>query len=108
MSFQKQEYYRLYISGSITNKGNGTAIKSGLQVMAYSKNGTLEINMTVPLVNGVKFSTIINSDGTYPGSTPLHFSNLSGGETANVDVNIYHNGHVTKWTIIPVSWEYLP
>ena len=47
-------YSSFFIIGSVTNTGNMTAYNAGLQVMAYSASGSLEINMTVPLVSASK------------------------------------------------------
>ena len=104
-------YYRLYISGSVTNTGAGIAFDAGLKVVAYSADGTLEINMTVPLDGGgVNFGTdaatdaFITSSLNTPGS--LQLGNLGSGHTATIALNIYHEGVVTSWTVTPVWWTY--
>jgi hypothetical protein len=50
-------YNHLIISGSITNIGQITAYNAGLKVMAYASDGTLEINITVPLLANAGYST---------------------------------------------------
>jgi hypothetical protein len=110
-------YYRLYISGTVTNTGIGEAYNAGLHVVAYTANGILEINMTVPLTNGeegVNFGTdsatnayVLNwasSIGSSIGS--LQLGNLDSGQTATVDLNIYHEGVVSNWTVTPVCYTY--
>ena len=56
-------YDALFIKGTVVNAGNLTAYNAGLNVVAYSANGTLEINMTVPLVHG---------EAIYAGSDPYY------------------------------------
>jgi hypothetical protein len=48
----------LFIEGSVINTGDGTAYNAGLHVVAYSANGTLEINMTVPFDEGASLEVI--------------------------------------------------
>ncbi len=108
-------YSRLYISGTVTNTGRGAAFNAGLHVVAYTANGTLEINMTVPLVNDATFGTDNATDawvsswvsawGGSVGSSQL--GNLSSGQIATIDLNIYHEGTVTNWTVTPV-WTNSP
>jgi hypothetical protein len=43
-----QLYNHLYISGQVNNTGKGTAYNSGLRIVAYDVQGTLEVNITVP------------------------------------------------------------
>ena len=47
-----RSYNRLYIDGTVTNAGTSTAFNAGLHVVAYTVDGTLEINMTIPLTKG--------------------------------------------------------
>ncbi|MGO8805743.1 MAG: hypothetical protein ACLQO7_03935 [Candidatus Bathyarchaeia archaeon] len=99
-------YNRLYIEGSVTNNGSGFAFNVGLRVLACAADGTLEINMTVPLTYG-EFGTnaaiysYIYSFDPYCTSSP-QFGNLSSGQSAEVNLDIYHDGTVTNWTITPV------
>jgi len=104
-------YYRLYIAGSVTNTGEGTADNAGLHVVAYSADGTLEINMTVPLSSGVTFRTDaeINSyleEHNY-GVSSLQLGILYSGQTSTIDLDIYHEGIVANWTVTPV-WTNTP
>ncbi len=46
-------YNYLYITGSVNNTGECTAYNSGLLVVAYFADGTLEINMTVSFSGGI-------------------------------------------------------
>ena len=99
-------YNRLYIEGSVTNNGSGLAFNVGLHVVAYTADGTLEINMTVPLTYG-EFGTnaaiysYIYSFDPYGTSSPK-FGNLSYGQSADVNLDIYHEGTVTNWIITPL------
>jgi hypothetical protein len=117
-------YDALSINGTVVNTGNLTAYDAGLRVVAYSANGTLEINMTVPLVAGslVYFPSDpwISSDIMYYGtdnvtqayanaednwyneSPSLHLGDLGGGQTAPVDMEIIHEGIVANWTVTTV------
>jgi hypothetical protein len=101
-------YYRLFVSGLVTNDGNGTAFNAGLHVVAYDKDAILQINMTVPLIAGstlANFTTVVKIDGSY-GNPPLHFTNLAGGETTRVEFNIYHQGQLANWTVTPIYSRY--
>lgn len=101
-------YYRLFVSGLVTNEGNGTAFNAGLHVVAYDKDAILQINMTVPLIAGstlANFTTVVKIDGSY-GNPPLHFANLAGGETTRVEFNIYHKGQLANWTVTPIYSRY--
>jgi hypothetical protein len=105
-------FYRLYISGTVKNIGQGEALNAGLHVIAYTSSGTVEINMTVPLVSGADFGTdsstnafVQNWDAELGVSAnPSQFGNLNIGESVTVDFNIYHEGEVTNWTVTPVWW----
>jgi len=121
-------YACFMINGSVTNTNQHTAFNAGLHIVAASSNGTLEINMTVPLANGgVVYGTdsaintyILNhpstSVGTFVGGIfglvlnigplsnigSLQLGSLNGGQTANVTLGIFHEGTVTNWTVTPV------
>jgi outer membrane murein-binding lipoprotein Lpp len=98
-----QPYNHLYISGSVTNTGKGTAYNAGLNVVAYD-NGTLEINMTVPLGDGV-FGSDTKTNGYVTsnfGNSSLQLGILYSRQTATIDLAIYHEGTVTNWTVTPV------
>lgn len=105
-------FYRLYISGTVRNTGQGEALNAGLHVIAYASNGIVEINMTVPLVSGADFGTDSSTNAfvqkwdAEQGETanPSQFGNLNSGESITVDFNIYHEGKVTNWTVTPVWW----
>jgi hypothetical protein len=102
-------YWRLFIQGAAFNMGNSTAYNAGLKVIAYSGAGVLEINMTVPFVNGYNYGTnsaIVSSlDNLNLG--PLQLENLTRGQYAIVNLDIYHEGIVTNWTVTPV-WTNTP
>jgi hypothetical protein len=121
-------YDALFIKGTVINTGNLTAYNAGLKVVAYSADGVLEINMTVPLVHGaayyigsssyygdvIDFGTdnatqaIASSLDSYIGSTDsLKLGDLYGGQTVPVNINILHEGIVTNWTVTPV-WSNTP
>jgi hypothetical protein len=114
----------LWINCSVTNTGHVTAFNAGLHLVAYASDGTLEINMTVPLANGV-FGTdyptnafVLNNPamtvskggfGSFKlGSIgSLQLGSLDSGQTANVVLAIYHEGTVSNWTVTSV-WTNLP
>jgi hypothetical protein len=108
MSMYNYPYYRLYISGSVKNTGHGMALNAGLHVVAYATNGLVEINMTVPLDNEVDFGTDSSTNAfvqSWDGRNySLQLGSLSSGQTAAVDLNIYHEGRVTNWTVTSVWW----
>ena len=113
MSMYPYPYYRLYVSGTVTNKGMGTAYAAGLYVVAYNATGTLEINMTVPLSDGATFGTddatkSFVSYWTNGNLGSLQLQNLGSGQTATVDLDIFHEGTVTNWTLTPVCYSYSP
>jgi hypothetical protein len=101
-------YNRLYIQGSVTNIGPGVAMNAGLHIVAYSADRTLQINMTVPLTYGEfgankEIYSYIYSFDPYATSSPK-YGNLASGQTAGVNLNIYHEGTVTNWTVTP-AWK---
>lgn len=108
ISMYTYPFYRLYISGTIKNMGAGMALEAGLHVVASASDGTIEINMTVPFVNGRDFgtdaatNTFVKSWGTSVSSMEL--GSLGSGQSTTVDFNIYHEGQVTNWTVTPVWW----
>ena len=107
-------YNRLWISGSVTNTGEGTAFNAGLHVIAYAANGTLEVNITVPLNNnnvvnyGTDAATGAQAYTANGDNNPSFFLvALGGGGTAVIGINIFHEGTVTNWTVTPV-WTNIP
>jgi hypothetical protein len=104
-------YKHLYITGSVTNKGEGTAYNAGLHVVGYdvNGNGTLDIDMIVPLGDG----TFGTDSGTAAwvssnyGSSPTQLGILHSGETATISIAIFHEGTVSNWTLTPV-WTNSP
>ncbi len=106
-------YNHLWISGTVTNTGEGTAFNAGLHVVASSVNGTIELNMTVPLNNN-----IVTNYGSGAVSSSAYIANgdnnpnyllpsLAGGGTVVIGLNVFHEGTVANWTITPV-WTNLP
>ena len=115
----KVPYYSLWINGSVTNIGHVTAYKAGLNVTAYASDGTLEINMTVPLVVNSVYGTdnptrslILDNPRTSEGNDigSVHFGQIGSlqlgsldvGRTTNIFLAIYHEGIVANWTVTPV------
>lgn len=92
----------LNIEGTVTNTDKGTAYNAGLHVEAYTADGKLEINATVPLTS----QTFLNPFGTYAASAGS-VANLNGGEIACVRLNIYHQSVVNSWIVTPV-WTNSP
>ena len=107
-------YNHLLITGSITNTGRGTAYNAGLHVVAYAPDGTLEVNMTVPLdsqqnITGnenTDFAPVFGTDAKTQiyGNDSLQLGNLYGGQTSSISLGIFHEGTVTNWTVTPV-WK---
>jgi hypothetical protein len=105
-------YNHLFIAGSVTNTGTGTAYNAGLHVVAYEANGKVEVNMTVPLVGNVNvtggeitdFAPVFGTDAATQiyGNDSLQLGNLYGGQTVSISLGIFHEGTVTNWTITPV------
>ena len=120
-------YDALSINGTVINTGNLTAHNAGLKIVAYSADGTLEINMTVPLVAGylaynpLELITIGSNiiyygtdtvtqayanvlDNFYGNENPpsLKLGDLGGGQTALVGIEIIHEGIVANWTVTAV------
>jgi hypothetical protein len=100
-------YNHLYISGSVTNTGKGTAYNAGLHAVAYDMNGGLRINMTVPLGGGIAaFGTDSKIIEYLGGGSSTVLRSLYGGETTGIDIAIFHEGTVSNWTITPVWTNY--
>jgi len=100
----------LYITGSVTNVGVGTAFTAGLHVVAYAANGGLEINMTVPLINGATFGTDAGTDAYVSssyGNSSLQLGSLYSEQNATIEIGIFHEGIVSNWNITPV-WTNSP
>jgi hypothetical protein len=114
----------LWINGSVTNTGHVTAYNAGLHVVGYASDGTLEVNMTVPLVTNAVYGTdtaidalILNNPRLIEGNDigalhfgqigPLQLGSLAVGQTGKVFLAIYHEGVVTNWTVTPV-WTNTP
>jgi hypothetical protein len=110
-------YNHLFITGSVTNTGEGTAYNAGLHVVAYEANGKVEVNMTVPLdgpenVTGNEITILAPVFGTNAatqiyGNDSLQLGELYSGQTASISLGIFHEGTVTNWTITPV-WTTAP
>jgi hypothetical protein len=110
-------YNHLYISGSVTNTGEGTAYNAGLHVVAREANGKVEVDMTVPLVCAqnesgneiTDFAPVFGTDAKTQiyGNDSLKLGNLFSGQTLPISLGIFHEGNVTNWTITPV-WTRTP
>ena len=107
-------YSRLYIEGSLINTGNNTAYNAGLHVVAYAADGTVEINMTVPLDNGGDFGTgdgasayVQANAGAWGTQTSLQLESVGGWQIVAISLNIYHAGVVVNWSVSPV-WTHAP
>lgn len=108
-------YNYLYITGSINNTGQGTAYNAGLNVIAFSANGIVEVNMTVPLSSEYFQNGIFGTDNATNtfisskyGSSSLSLGVLDGKQTAYLgSISIVHEGLVTNWTVTPV-WTNTP
>jgi hypothetical protein len=113
-SIMQRAYNRLYIEGTVNNTGTVAASNVGLHVLAYAADGTLEVNLTVPLIPVGELGTddeltsyILSYDAVYPIGLCYYYKsltlgNLTVGESATVSLNIYHRGTVTNWSVTPV------
>lgn len=99
--------WRLFIQGSAYNMGNSTAYNAGLRVEAYSGTGILEINMTVPFVNGYNYGTDSSITSQLTQLGPAQLGNLTSDQAVMIDLDIYHEGVVTNWSVTPV-WTISP
>jgi hypothetical protein len=104
-------YNHLYIAGSVTNMGQGTAYNAGLHVDAHDANGGLVINMTVPLLNiasfGTDAKTVAYALQHYGGRDSLQLGSLLTTQAADVAIQIFHEGNATSWDVTPV-WTNSP
>jgi len=109
-SMSSYPFYRLYISGTVRNTGQGEALNAGLHIIASAPNGVVEINMSVPLVSLADFGTDSSTNAFVQGwaadqgtsANPSQFGNLNSGGSVGVEFNIYHEGQVIKWIVTPV------
>ena len=99
--------WRLFIQGSAYNMGNSTAYNAGLKVEAHSGTGILEINMTVPFVNGYNYGTDSSITSKLIQLGPAQLGNLTSGQALIIDLDIYHEGVATNWNVTPV-WTNSP
>lgn len=100
----------LFIVGSVTNTGDGVAYNAGLHVVAYTADGTLEINMTVPLAGmGVSYYA---ANYTCPAelstlNSGYGYDSYSSSNSASIGIAIYSEELVSNWTVTPV-WTNSP
>ena len=87
-------YDHLWITGTATNKGLGTAYNVGLNVVAYDINGNQILNITVPMAAGIYG----NGTSLTPLITlaPLQQVDLQG---TGVGIAIYHEGLANTWNL---------
>ncbi len=102
----------LEITGPVTNSGGGTAFNAGLHVLAYDAGGNAQINMTVPLSSGIfvtddKILSLFKNYYAWTGISSSQLGNLTSGKTVTVKIDIYHEGTVNNWILIPV-WTNSP
>jgi len=104
-------FSHLFVEGSVTNVGEGTAYNAGLHVVAFDAKGKVEVNMTVPLATIASFGTNVETVDYalkhYEGTNSLKLGNLLTTQTANVRIQIFHEGNVTDWDVTPV-WTNSP
>jgi hypothetical protein len=105
------KFNKLFIEGSVNNTGQGTAFHAGLNVVAYSANGTLLVNMTVPLgfmaLFGTDSATSDYAQDFYSSTRTLALGNLLTTQTASINIGIFHRGTASNWTVSPV-WTNSP
>jgi hypothetical protein len=125
--FIDAKYNNLWITGWVTNTGKATAFNAGLQVTAYSTDGSQKVNITVPFVNAVYgidkaanefiqdlpgyFVTIdgVVERGLGPADSLalgnvgiLSLGSLASGSTVNITLAICYEGTFSNWTVTPV------
>ena len=88
----------LFISGTVTNTGVTAAYNAGLHINGYAGNGTVLINITVPI------SYYVSQDG-FTNATSL--STIYPTESQGADISIFHYGNLANFTITPV-WTNSP
>jgi hypothetical protein len=95
----------LFIVGSVTNTSGGVTYNAGLNIVAYTVDSALEIDMIVPL-SGVGAGY---DSSTYSGSHPQLSTLFSGYNTnsASIAVAIHTQNLVSNWTLAPV-WTNSP
>jgi len=98
-------YNYLYITGSAANTGEDTAYNAGLHVAAYNAAGELEINLTVPLVNGATFGSDAATEAYVSNSyanSSQQLGSLNSQQNLTIEVGIFHEGVVSNWNVTPV------
>lgn len=98
-SYNSSVLSHLYISGTVTDTGVTAAYNAGLHINGYARNGTVLIDITVPIGYGVY------QDGFNANGAALSTIYPTQSETAQI--NIFHNGNLANWTIAP-TWTNLP
>jgi hypothetical protein len=103
---QSIPYNYFYISGTVTNTGNGTAFEIGLHVIAYDiyDKSTRDIDMTLPLGGTFGTDSTINAyvAKSQGGTSSFQLESLGSGQTKTINIQIFHEGTVSNWTITPV------
>lgn len=103
-------YNYVWIEGSVANTAKGNAYKAGLQIVGYTDDGILAVNLTVPFT-GSTFGTDNATNAfvleTY-GNSSLVLQTLDGDQRTNVNLNIFHEGLISNWSVTPVYWKYVP
>ena len=95
-------FNHLYITGTVTNVGLGTAYNAGLQIVAYDVTGKLVVNITVPVAYG-NYGTGGNSSMQLSRLNPAQVVTLG----SNSGINIVHEGVAVTWKLTPV-WTNSP
>lgn len=105
------DFNKLFVEGSVNNTGAGTAYHAGLRVVAYADNGTILVNMTVPLAFMALFGTDTQTQdvahGFYSSTRTTDLGNLLTTQTAQIHIGIFHQGNATSWAVTPV-WSNSP
>ena len=99
-------YNHLYISGQVNNLGDGTAFNAGLHILAYAANGTLEVNMTVPLGGG-NFGTDAGTEAFVSssyGNSSLQLESSFGGEKHNFIYKYFSRRHCCFQLVVTPVW----
>ena len=101
----------LFIVGSVTNTGEGVAYNAGLHVVGYTVNGTLEMDMTLPL-STMRGTSYYSANYTSPTelstlNSGYGYDSYSSSNSASIGMAIYTPDFVSNWTVTPV-WTNTP
>lgn len=83
-----------HVNGNVYGGGLGQKASTGVEAIAASVNGTVEVNIG-KAISGSGFATTVSGEATILGSV-YGCNNLNGSPKDNVTVNIYKTAHDEK------------